>query len=464
MKIMQEQAPYKITPEQGWTHMKSILDKEMPVQKRSRRMIVFWWSIVGVALMGLTGAFAFRSDFIFPKSKMTSPIQQAVPNPSKPAEEIKTQDYTSAAKNEFGKPAKPEERIASSVIETKSTPSSSKKEIVSSTGKSHNLKSADAGNMIAKSSASSWIANQNVDDHSAISMRDAEELTTSTFEVHTNVETDNAQPEITEIRSSEIAGPVPALAMGYFTIPINELGPIQASAFTTPEKHRLYINPCIEANVLSGFSGGTGWYAGAGADLKLSSRFNLTTGLGYRSFHPGANLFSSPNADLASDPSNNGLVKNDTIYDGFYVPGESINNASYQDLDPVIESLHQWQAQMGLDWKLSRKFSLEGGLGFAFLTRAYSEYPILPKSYAATNTTTRVSNSLEGYDVIRKTMASCFAGVSYHLGRHVALKLQWLHTFQPYLNTDGNTASFVSGKQRDDYIRGITLGIKYSFL
>jgi hypothetical protein len=137
---------------------------------------------------------------------------------------------------------------------------------------------------------------------------------------------------------------LPALEMSYFTIPEDELAPVQASEFTPAAKRHATINPGIEANVLAGFNGGAGLYAGATADVKLTKRLHLTTGLGYRSFDPSAEVFSSAQADLAAVPYNNSIVKIDTLFDGFYVAGEAINNASYQDLDPVIESVHQWQS------------------------------------------------------------------------------------------------------------------------
>jgi hypothetical protein len=102
-------------------------------------------------------------------------------------------------------------------------------------------------------------------------------------------------------------------------------------------------------------------------------------------------------------------------------------------------------------------------LGVAFHTRAYSEYPIVPVSYI-NSVESKTSNSLEGYEVVRETMTSCFAGLTYHLGRHVAIKAQWMHTFKPYLNTEQNNAALASFQQRDDFIRGITFGLKYSIL
>ena len=55
MKIMQEQHPYKMTPEQGWARMEPILDQAMPVPQRSRRFILFWWTAAAVIALGLIG-------------------------------------------------------------------------------------------------------------------------------------------------------------------------------------------------------------------------------------------------------------------------------------------------------------------------------------------------------------------------------------------------------------------------
>jgi hypothetical protein len=61
MKAMPEQAHYKTTPDQGWSQMKTILDQEMPIEKRSRRLIVIW-PFAGILLMGLAGLFLLQAN------------------------------------------------------------------------------------------------------------------------------------------------------------------------------------------------------------------------------------------------------------------------------------------------------------------------------------------------------------------------------------------------------------------
>ncbi len=57
---MQEQPHYKISPEEGWSRMKPILDKEMPVNKS--RWPILWWSVAAI-----TGI-AIASIFLLPGS------------------------------------------------------------------------------------------------------------------------------------------------------------------------------------------------------------------------------------------------------------------------------------------------------------------------------------------------------------------------------------------------------------
>ena len=55
---MQEQHPYKMTPEHGWAQMKPILDKEIPVASQSRRFPLFWWSAAAIFTSSIIAAFS----------------------------------------------------------------------------------------------------------------------------------------------------------------------------------------------------------------------------------------------------------------------------------------------------------------------------------------------------------------------------------------------------------------------
>ena len=50
MRIMQNHPIYKTTPEQGWAQMVPVLDKAMPVARRSRRILAYWWTAAAVIL------------------------------------------------------------------------------------------------------------------------------------------------------------------------------------------------------------------------------------------------------------------------------------------------------------------------------------------------------------------------------------------------------------------------------
>ena len=447
--------------------MNTILDQEMPVQKRSRRMIFFWWSFAALLFIGLTSTFAFEQGWM-DKAFPPLPSQQTAP-PEQQQQNLQQEPVASEPIDEFA--ANSSSNQSATINQDNSVTSDDPKPLQSSFAKSsatsstahkvakNNISPNSEKNLTSATAKSeSYITQTPIAQTGEIAAATEEESNESNEEVLTNIQVLHRDPQDFGVTES-----VPVLDISYFTIPEDELGPVQASEFTPAAKRHPSINPGIEGNVLAGFNGGAGIYAGACADVKLGKRLSLTTGLGYRSFDPAAKIFPSAQADLASAPYTNSILKIDTLFDGFYVAGESINNAPYEDLDPVIESVHQWQAQAGLDWSFSRKFSLEGGFGVAFHTRAYSEYPIVPVSYI-NSAESRTSNSLEGYDVVRETMTSCFAGLTYHIGRHVAIKAQWMHTFQPYLNPEQNNAALASFRQRDDFIRGITFGLKYSIL
>src|SRR4030095_9791785 len=73
MKIMRERPPYNITPEQGWAQMQPILDKAMPVDPRSRKLILLWWLAGIVILASLLSLFLFKEKLAPAKTPVSSP-------------------------------------------------------------------------------------------------------------------------------------------------------------------------------------------------------------------------------------------------------------------------------------------------------------------------------------------------------------------------------------------------------
>src|SRR6188472_4702630 len=100
MKTMPEQAHYKTTSDQGWSQMKIILDQEMPIEKRSRRLIVIW-PFAGILLMGLAGLFLLQANASSTESNIpTVPVQES-PGNTLPKQENQIEEKKEIDKNGF---------------------------------------------------------------------------------------------------------------------------------------------------------------------------------------------------------------------------------------------------------------------------------------------------------------------------------------------------------------------------
>src|SRR6187549_3008471 len=74
MNIMKDQAHYNITPDQGWSKLRPILDDAMPVNRPPRRFAFLWWSTSAVLMSGVVGLFVFNGVDFF-----TQPIKTEIP-------------------------------------------------------------------------------------------------------------------------------------------------------------------------------------------------------------------------------------------------------------------------------------------------------------------------------------------------------------------------------------------------
>jgi hypothetical protein len=118
-----------------------------------------------------------------------------------------------------------------------------------------------------------------------------------------------------------------------------------------------------------------------------------------------------------------------------------------------------------MSWKMTKKFALEAGAGLSFSTQAFTEYPILSGT-VSTGGNFLASNVLNDYDLVRGSNFSFYGGLAYQISKNLSAKLQWWQTNQHYLLTDTGDPLGASGydNNRDDFIRGINLGLKYSIL
>jgi hypothetical protein len=61
-------------------------------------------------------------------------------------------------------------------------------------------------------------------------------------------------------------------------------------------------------------------------------------------------------------------------------------------------------------------------------------------------------------------MTSFYGEIGYALGNHFTLTANWIHGLNPYLlnQVDQMTADNAPSGKRTDYIRGLSLGVRYN--
>ncbi|HEY3386865.1 MAG TPA: hypothetical protein VGK46_10165, partial [Saprospiraceae bacterium] len=100
---MQEQHPYKITPDQGWAKMKPILDKAMPEDPNKRRYPAAWWSVSAVVVAAVMSILVFDTK----PSSLEGPFKNETQSLS-PVTNYKSSTSTDQSVSPVVAPAEPE--------------------------------------------------------------------------------------------------------------------------------------------------------------------------------------------------------------------------------------------------------------------------------------------------------------------------------------------------------------------
>jgi hypothetical protein len=474
MKIMQEQPHYNITPEGGWSKMKPILDVEMPVSSRPRRYIFFWWTATAILTTGLIGLFLYKGSAFLSHPAPAETISQVAPTPPN---EIKSQimveeqnapsTMTISSGSETASPVIAAENIKA---ETKIIPSgkASAKKPDASSNPSNRAKSKQNKN---SSVPMAYTGPADVYDKERIGSRitvpanvEPQTKDNSLVERSTVADHDIGSPDV-PLREEHLVAGLPVLLSTPLEIQERMLDDIRPNLMTKVKRSRAKIEPSVAVGGFSGEQGGAGGYAMAGADLRVSKRFSVSTFLGHRSFKPGASflgLKSSRDDYAFSSP----ILNQDSGIEGVkeYLNGDLVNvGTSSNAIVPFVETVRQWQVSAGVQWSLTKRFFTEGGIHFGFNTKAFSEYPIVTLDITGSPLNGRINNSLNSYDVVRSTMTSVYGGAGYRIGKHFDVLAHWTHSFNTYLQ-NGTSGSFVDQNpgSRTDYIRGLNLGLRYT--
>jgi hypothetical protein len=479
MNNMQEQPHYKITPEQGWAKMKPILDEAMPLNKPSGRSPFMWWTtsavvlttLVGIALVNgagrATDAYPARDVKLeisapgmtrtgesntTPSTSETQSFRQAN---SDPAVLSNPDSQTSKAK------ASADTKLSSPVGKFKTGQKATR--APSPAGKAPVKQAVTVPMAMAADPAESQPLHLTADDQMEDGILRAIEQSSNGLFMDITGDSDISSPAS---RNKFVVDPIPSISEFSFAgsgkdAPIIPQGTVQKG-----KGQPSFIEPNVAISGFSGQHGGLGWTGAAGANMNVSRRISITTSVGYFAFHPNSALFGSLESRDASigynpilnyDPSNTGYET--------YIEAEAINNeAGYNVIIPLVEKLTQWQVSAGLKWKFARRFYTEGGMQCGFAARGFSEYPIASLDGLGTSSPSiSYGNSLNDYKVIRSTSMSFYAGFGYRVGQHIDLFANYAHAFEPYLLSSlASTPTDQFAGSRTDYIRGVSLGLRYT--
>jgi hypothetical protein len=520
---MQEQVPSNITPEQGWSQMKSILDREMPVQRKSRRMITWWRSLMAVGLLTALSLTAYNTfNKVEPQQQQQQPAQppvqqqptvpvpaddksssvqensfaQATEDVPKKDQSLRTtqadqqQDNNKglASKHPFIANNKTGTKTATSTIAGNASPSSTSAAIASkavsstststSTSTSSSSSSSSSENSIA-SNAASRTNNTSVEPGSVVAQESATVDATSAEHSKGDNQSTSTTADIAEAatataqRNGQVTDAIPSLQADALVtdesgaIDMNIIAYLPVTPIKPVKQGGRILEGYVAGSGMAGFNKGGAWQAGAGMSLRLMPKVRLSGGASYREYSPDFSIGSlamTEQTDAADVP----IVNLDPLVNegGGFVNDYVLNaGTTYESLEPLVKTLRQWQVDASITCDIGKRWFVQGGASYAVNTTAVSNYPILEDAYLANPYELRFTNELENYGVLREHMVTLHGGIGYHLGKNWDLFVQADHGLQPYLLSETVLASGAPSEvDRSDYIRGLTLGVRYRVL
>lgn len=465
---MQEQHHYKTTPDQGWAKMKPMLDEAMPVGTASRRYPFLWWTTTAVVLAGLVG-FTFLKETIAEGDSSTvvnrAAIVPAIGQHTK--QEINSHTPTT-------QPTETKDVIISPEPAISAQPAIEEKVLIIPTVEPKTIKTNSATPKKAEPKKTASIPMAMVDDkgleNSIIGTEVVEQHSLAIAEVlPTNVaSTSSSTPELIAtlpLRNGQVVETIPVLHEVSFTSPDFQKDQVPNGLVVRSKQQPSFIQPGLAANVFTGHEGGVGGFGGAGVQMNVSRRFCLTSSIGFFTYNPNGALFGGSRA-LDTNSEYDPILNYDPTYAGneIYVEADVVNNqAGYNTINPLVDKINQWQINAGLKWKFSRRFFAEGGVTVGLFTKGFSIYPIAQQDFLGSTPGLKFQNELNEFDVIRSTTTSVYAGMGYRLGQHFDVFANWNHGLDPYLlNESGTSNADLDSGKRTDYIRGLSLGVRYT--
>lgn len=485
---MQDQHPYKMTPEQGWARMQPILDQVMPVPQRSRRLILFWWSVAAILATVIIGTSTWmynqHKDHSASTTAATSPVKEQVADPvlenssaigssdEVPATSLELQRNSTSVENEKDHTGNETDKKTSGEVQSQSTSALPTKATVKP-GLKQNITPAtktQKPDMAAVTSKQNVVTevpgSENVLVRNTTTGKTNEEVIASAtpdanaeITILNSIDPRATNDQLVRATNSVMELPLADVAIGEDRMIAMDIEP-QIHVFKNNKNKVAFITPHLGVSGFAGTEKGLGGNISAGLDFTIAPSFSLTTDLGYAIYKPEDNLFPSERELDA-----NTLIRDDLEYLGFgdYVDAESVRlNSNVNLITPLVETLSQFEISAGVKWDVTRKFFIESGAMVGFGLSTTARYPVIsydPYNIPSTGSFYEVDKSLDEFGVVRSSTLSLYGGVGFRPLRKWEVYANYQHGLDPYLQPAVSLAS--NTDSRSDYIRGLNVGVRY---
>lgn len=449
-----------MTPEQGWSQMTAILDEAMPVARRSRRTLIYWWSAAAVASFAIIALIVlldinttFSDQFSANQSKELQKSQPVITNDDKVSESTSVTKTTEEQAITNGSPSET----------TTATSESAPTDNISETH-SNSPSIANQTSKTKKVTTNSIVlTEEHFDDLAIIQQQEdlhATNVTRAIDAANETAEIDEYQKaiDLSDNRNDAILAFLPLNQLDEFDINNDP------EIITEPslKKRSSKFRPHLAAGILRSFSNGLGVNFGGGLNVHLGGKFSLTGDVAYQYYDTDASLAFGSSQDVEQGP--NEVIRTDLGYLGYgdYLPAEIVNNSSNQVISPFVKDLHQWQLSGGVRYDVSRKFFAEAGAMLSFGIIAHSSYPIIGigNNDPLTGDFFNISNSFNTFDIVKSTTTSVYGGIGYKLSPRTEAFAQVVHGLDHYLQNP-ETLPSTEATKRTDYLRGINVGLRH---
>ncbi|MDQ3016158.1 MAG: hypothetical protein M3R25_05490, partial [Bacteroidota bacterium] len=309
---MQEQHPYKLTPEQGWSGMEPILDQAMPVPQRSRRFILFWWTMAAVMTAALVGYGTWMSRdssgqlFTHTQSPSNTESVSTINPPIKDQSEtpITTSDELIVKQQHVQKEIAGGESNNTNNAEVTKNQSQVKKDLnnvnsLSTTSHGH-------ANALKENTIASLHSNDVKENNATII--ESEVVINREPEVNGGVvvnseiitESNNASEEVTNAEAATSDNSTTKSLTSVDFLPLTPIAlyqesdvvmNVQPSDIKPPMPiGKKLISPYLSGSGMAGFKKSYGGHGSAGLDINLTPSLSLNADLGYAIYKPESSL------------------------------------------------------------------------------------------------------------------------------------------------------------------------------